>query len=62
MKERSLSRSAVCQGAPKAPLAFFRAPDDGEISTDGRANLGPRLTENRAGLSRPAGGRPEGKP
>jgi hypothetical protein len=56
MKERSLSRGA------EGSFGISGYPDDGELSTDGRANVGPRITENRREQSRPAGGRPEGKP
>jgi hypothetical protein len=39
MKECSLSRSA------EGSFGIASCPDDGEVSTDGRANVGPR--ENR---------------
>ena len=56
MKERSLSRGAG------GSFGISSGPCDGEVPTDGHANGGPRMTENRTAQSRPAGGRPEGKP
>jgi hypothetical protein len=47
---------------PQAPLAFLMLHRTGSSSDYGRAETALVMTRDRGGRSRPAAGRPEGKP
>ena len=50
------------KGVPEAPLAVDPAQIAGGVVTDGRAEAALAVARDRGGRSRPAAGRPQGKP